>query len=303
MTCTTRFAPAPTGYLHLGHLVNAIHVWGLARARGGRVVLRLEDHDRQRCRPEYEAALLDDLDWLGFEPDLGTTAEFRAGATPFRQSDSGKRYQAAVAALQASGHPVYGCDCSRKDLEREGGDEPDRETRYAGRCRSRGLEPGLGVGLRLALDPGEEAFTDLILGPRRQDPAAQCGDLLLRDRMGNWTYQFAAVVDDLAQGIDLVIRGQDLLESTGRQLRLARLLGRPTPPRYAHHTLLRHPGGEKLSKANRDTSLRELRAAGRTAPELIGRAAAMAGLIAAPAPLAVTELPTLFSRPLPFDDP
>jgi glutamyl-Q tRNA(Asp) synthetase len=292
MQPVTRFAPAPTGYLHLGHLVNAIHVWGLARARGGRVLLRIEDHDRLRCRPEFEAALLEDLTWLGLEAD----------APPERQSDHPARYQTALMTLRDGGHQLYACDCSRRDLAREGGDEPDKETRYSGRCRDRGLAVEPGRGLRLALAPGEERFTDLILGPQRQDPSRQCGDLLLRDRLGNWTYQFAVVVDDLAQGIDLVIRGEDLLQSTGRQIRLALLLGRETPPRYAHHTLIRHPTGEKLSKANRDTALRELRAAGHSAADLLGRAAALAGLIPAPAPLTVKDLPSLFSKRLPFED-
>ncbi|HKV73127.1 MAG TPA: glutamate--tRNA ligase family protein [Gemmatimonadales bacterium] len=298
---TTRFAPAPTGYLHLGHLVNAIHVWGLARARQGRVILRVEDHDRGRSRPEYEAALLEDLDWLGLTPDFGLPAEFRGGPTQFRQSDSGARYEAAAESLRAAGHLLYGCDCSRRDLAREGGDEPDRETRYTGRCRSRGLQPGPGVGLRLAIEPGRERFMDLLLGPQQQDPSVQCGDLLLRDRLGNWTYQFAVVVDDMAQGVNLVVRGADLLESTGRQLLLARLLGRREPPLFAHHGLIRHPGGGKLSKANRDTALRELRAAGATPEELLGRAAAMAGLIPQAAPLSVDQLPSLIVAELPFE--
>lgn len=293
MTIVTRFAPAPTGHLHLGHLVNAIHVWGLARARGGRVLLRIEDHDRQRCRPEFEAALLEDLAWLGVEPD----------AAPQRQSDHTARYEAALALLRDRGHRLYACDCSRKDLAREGGDVPDRETAYSGRCRERDLAAKPGRGLRLVLAPGEESFTDLILGPQWQDPTRQCGDLLLRDRLDNWTYQFAVVVDDLADGVNLVIRGQDLLQSTGRQIRLASLLGRNGPPRYAHHTLIRLPGGEKLSKANRDTSLRDLRAAGHSAADLLGRAAAMVGLIPTPAPLSVTDLPSLFSNRLPFEDP
>jgi glutamyl-tRNA synthetase/glutamyl-Q tRNA(Asp) synthetase len=291
MQPVTRFAPAPTGYLHLGHLVNAIHVWGLARARGGRVLLRIEDHDRQRCRPEFVAALLEDLAWLGFEPD----------APSEQQSDHSARYEAALEVLRQGGHLLYACDCSRKDLAREGADVPDRETPYNGRCRERGLVMAPGRGLRLALAPGEESFTDLILGSQRQDPSRQCGDLLLRDRLGNWTYQFAVVVDDLVDGVDLVIRGEDLLQSTGRQIRLASLLGRTVPPRYAHHTLIRHPGGEKLSKANRDTSVRELRAAGHSAADLLGRAAAMSGLSPTPAPLSVKELPSLFSRPLPFE--
>jgi len=287
----TRFAPAPTGHLHLGHLVNAIHVWGLARARGGRVLLRIEDHDRVRCRPEFEVALLEDLASLGFEAD----------APLERQSDHPARYEAALRTLRERGHHLYACDCSRKDLAREGGDVPDRETPYSGRCRERGLafEPGRGV--RLVLSPGEERFTDLLLGPQRQDPSLQCGDLLLRDRLGNWTYQFAVVVDDMAQDVDLVIRGEDLLQSTGRQIRLASLLGRARPPRYAHHTLIRHPTGEKLSKANRDTALRELRTAGHSAAELLGRAAAIAGLIPESAPLMVTDLAVLFSNRLPFE--
>ena len=170
-----------------------------------------------------------------------------------------------------SGHQVYACDCSRKDLAEAGGDPPARETPYTGRCRDRGLVPGPGRGLRVALPAGEETFDDLALGRQRQHPSAQCGDLLLRDRLGNWTYQFAVVVDDQAQDIDLVIRGVDLLESTGRQLLLARMLGRETPPRFVHHPLIRRPGGEKLSKANRDTATRDLRSAGVTPETLFGR--------------------------------
>ena len=200
----TRFAPSPTGYLHLGHVVNAIHVWGIARARGGRVLLRLEDHDRGRCRAEYEAAILDDLEWLGLEPDLGLQAEFRGGMSPYRQSDNSLRYETALKCL-ATRFQVYACDCSRKDI---GGElnSPDEEVRYPGRCRDRGLEPGPGCGLRAALEPGIERFTDGIMGTQQQDPHEQCGDLLLRDRLGNWTYQFAVTVDDFEQRIDLIIR-------------------------------------------------------------------------------------------------
>jgi glutamyl-tRNA synthetase/glutamyl-Q tRNA(Asp) synthetase len=135
--------------------------------------------------------------------------------------------------------------------------------------------------------PGSERFDDLRLGPQEQEPARQCGDLLLRDRLGNWTYQFAVVVDDLCQGVDLVVRGEDLLDSTGRQIRLARMLGREAPPEFLHHPLILKPGGEKLSKAGRDTSVRDLRAAGATREELLGRAAAAVGLLPAPRPLAL----------------
>jgi glutamyl-tRNA synthetase/glutamyl-Q tRNA(Asp) synthetase len=281
----TRFAPAPTGYLHLGHVANALSVWRTARERGASVLLRIEDHDRQRCRPEYEQALLEDLDWLGFLPDRGSTEELRRGPSEYRQSDCGRFYEEALQRLQATGHRVYGCDCSRSTIADPGADLGDAVDRgdptgrpYWGRCRDRGLTPGPGRGLRVVIPPGAERFEDLRLGPQVQEPALQCGDLLLRDRLGNWTYQFAVVVDDIRHGVDLVVRGEDLLESTGRQLRLARMLGRSAPPLFLHHPLILKPGGEKLSKANRDTSVRDLRAAGITRGELLGRAAELVGL-------------------------
>jgi glutamyl/glutaminyl-tRNA synthetase len=125
-------------------------------------------------------------------------------------------------------------------------------------------------------------------------PAAQCGDLLLRDRLGQWTYQFAVVADDLRHGIDLVVRGEDLVESTGRQLLLARLLGRAAPAVFLHHPLIRKPGGEKLSKSSGDTGIRELRSAGVVPSAVLGRAAFLTGLRATDAPLAPGELANLF---------
>lgn len=280
----TRFAPSPTGYLHLGHVVNAIWVWGLARALGGRVLLRVEDHDRGRCRPEYEQALLDDLAWLGLSPDLG----------PTRQRDAAAVYHDTLAALEQLGL-VYACDCSRRDIASEQGDVPQQETRYPGRCRDRGLAPGPERGQRLRLGPAVERFTDALLGLQEQTPAEQCGDLLLRDRNGNWTYQFAVVVDDLRQGIDLVVRGADLVGSTGRQIALGRLLGREEPPVFLHHPLLYRADGAKLSKAAADTGIRELRAAGMPADQVLGCAAEAGGLANDGRPLAADDLPALFS--------
>jgi glutamyl-Q tRNA(Asp) synthetase len=290
----TRFAPSPTGYLHLGHVANAIWVWGLARALGGRVLLRIEDHDRGRCRPEYEAALLDDLVWLGLEPDLGTPEEIRAGPSPYRQSDVSAAYQAALDRLGRAGL-VFGCDCTRKDIASTEGDVFNQETRYPGRCRHRGLTLAPGIGARLRIEPQAERFVDARLGPQEQDPAEQCGDLLLRDRSGQWTYQLAVVVDDWRHGVDLVVRGEDLLSSTGRQLRLGRMLGRATPPVFLHHPLIRKPGGDKLSKAAGDTGIRELRAAGVSPAEVLGRAAALTGLRPRAEPLAPPDLAKLFS--------
>lgn len=265
----TRYAPAPTGFLHLGHVVNAMWVWGVAQAHGGRVLLRIEDHDRTRCRPEYEAALLDDLDWLGFRPDVGATDEFRAGPHPQRQSDNPARYHTALAQLTAAGR-IYHCRCSRKDIAELVGDTANIETPYPGTCRHLGLGPGPGTVLRVVLDDTVEHFTDLRLGPQSQQPAAQCGDMVVQDRNRNWTYQFAVTVDDMAQEIDVVIRGEDLLSSTGRQVALARLLGRTTPPRFLHHPLLLKPSGQKLSKSSGDTGIRELRAAGHSPESVLG---------------------------------
>lgn len=253
----TRFAPAPTGYLHLGHVVNALYVWGAALDRDGKVLLRIEDHDRQRSRPEYEAAILEDLAWLGFAHD----------GPIVRQSERDAVYRKALQPL-IDRELVYGCTCSRADFDGE---------RYPNTCREKEIPPGDGVGWRVRMDPGSERFFDELLGPQEQDPSRQCGDLLVRDRLGNWTYQFAATVDDHLQKITDVIRGEDLLASTGRQIRLARLLGRSTPPRFWHHPLIMKTPTQKLSKSDGDTGVRDLRAAGWTAEAVLAKARELNG--------------------------
>jgi glutamyl/glutaminyl-tRNA synthetase len=308
----SRFAPAPTGYLHLGHIVNAVYAWRETRARNGRILLRIEDHDRQRSRPEFEAAILEDLAWLGFAAD----------GPLVRQSERGPIYEEALDRLRARGL-VYACGCSRAEIVRSpearalpasareeiarrgrpsdrpataGPEGPalrttrDSELRYPGTCRDRGLAEAPGLGLRVRLDPSVERFVDLRHGLQEQRPSEQCGDLLVRDRDGNWTYQFAATVDDDVQGVTLVIRGDDLLASTGRQIQLARLLGRAEPPEFLHHGLIMKPSAEgfgaqaptfaegyggqavKLSKSDGDTGIRDLRAAGWTPARVIERA-------------------------------
>jgi glutamyl/glutaminyl-tRNA synthetase len=239
-------------------VVNALWVWQTA----DRVLLRIEDHDRQRSRPEFEAAIVEDLDWLGFVPD----------GPPVRQRDRGDIYSQALETLNDQ-QLVYGCDCTRAEIARaglkacatsatpgetlvaqpfppplagssgelrrgtpkretrEGGRAAEDELRYPGTCRERGVADTPGAGLRVRFEPSVERFVDLRHGPQEQRPSEQCGDLLIRDREGNWTYQFAVTVDDYVQGVTHVIRGDDLLASTGRQLQLARLLGRREPPR------------------------------------------------------------------------
>jgi glutamyl-tRNA synthetase/glutamyl-Q tRNA(Asp) synthetase len=292
----SRFAPAPTGYLHLGHIVNAVYVWRETRARNGCILLRIEDHDRQRSRPQFEAAILEDLAWLGFAAD----------EPPVRQSERGDIYEEALASLRARGL-VYACNCSRADIVLANGapastldgarastldgarastfdgarafqaSGSDAELRYPGTCAHRGLAEGPGLGLRVRLDPSVERFVDVRRGTQEQQPSEQCGDLLVRDRDGNWTYQFAATVDDWVQGVTLVIRGEDLLASTGRQIQLARLLGRAEPPQFLHHALIMKSPDQKLSKSDGATGVRELRAKGWTPAQVIERAICLVG--------------------------
>ena len=147
----------------------------------------------------------------------------------------------------------------------------------------------------MALESGDEAFEDERLGPQRQNPGTQCGDLLIRDRNGHWTYQFSVTVDDTRQDVDLVIRGADLLASTGRQIRLARMLGRSQPPSFYHHPLLVEPSGMKLSKSAGAPAVRELRAAGLSAAVVIGRAAATIGLVPHGTLIQADEVGALFT--------
>ena len=255
----TRFAPSPTGHLHLGHVANAIFVWGIARNAGGRVVLRIEDHDRIRCRPEYENTILEDLAWLGFQPDEGVYPVIR-------QSDRVAVYAAALEQLRRT-HHVYACDCSRKRIASE---------QYDGFCRTRGLAERPGVGLRVQMNDGD--------------------DLLLRDRDGNWTYHFAVTVDDMEQQITHIIRGEDLKSSTERQLQLRSMLGVERVPTYVHHPLILKATGEKLSKRAADSGVRDLRHRGVTPEVVIGRAAAAVRLIDREQAIAAREVDQLFRQ-------
>jgi glutamyl/glutaminyl-tRNA synthetase len=264
-------------------VANAVWVWGVARATTGRVLLRIEDHDATRSRLEYEAALLEDLAWLGFAPD----------AAPVRQSDPAARaaYEDALERLLREGL-VYGCDCTRSTFASwaDANARPWSGPGCPGRCRERSLG---GPVLRAALGGGSESWMDGLVGPCAGDVAGHGGDLPIRDRHGHWTYPFAVVVDDLRQEVGLVVRGRDLLHATPAQIRLARLLGRQSPPVFLHHRLIRRADGSKLSKSSGDTGVRDLRAAGRTAGEVIGMAAAAVGLIDGPRSIRADDVATL----------
>ncbi len=220
-----------------------------------------------RGRPEFETAILEDLEWLGLNPD-----------EPFvRQSDRESAYEKALRRLDLAGL-VYACSCSRRSIEAEVGPVDGGEPRYPGTCRPREVDGTVEKARRVLLARVPQVFPDLRLGSVEQVPSDQAGDILIRDRHGQWTYQFAVTVDDLDQGVDLVIRGEDLLESTGRQIQLSQLLGRDAPPSFLHHPLIRHPDGRKLSKSNQETGIRELRASGWSVERMLGHAGFALGL-------------------------
>ena len=238
------------------------------------MLLRIEDHDRRRSRSEFDAAILEDLDWLGFVPDRPAV----------RQSDRGDIYAQALETLRRH-QLVYACSCSRASP-------------YPGTCRHRGLAEARGVGLRVRLEPSVERFVDLRHGLQEQRPSEQCGDLLIRDRDGNRTYQFAVTVDDYVQHVTHVIRGDDLLESTGRQIQLARLLGRREPPQFLHHPLIMKTPTQKLSKSDGDTGVRDVRARGWTPAQVIARAKEFAERTERRASMPSVSVPAITAFPL-----
>ncbi len=237
-----RFAPSPTGPLHAGSLVAALASWLDARAHGGRWLVRIEDVDRPRCVPGADAEILRQLAACGLLPD----------EPPQWQSAREPLYEAALQRLVRAGL-AYPCACSRKDIEmalRAQGRERPRhgELVYPGTCRG-GLHGRPARAWRFRVAPGVVHWTDRRLGPQAQDVAAAVGDFVLKRADGLFAYQLAVVVDDAAQGITHVVRGEDLADNTARQLLLQRALGLPQPA-WLHTPLVLGANGEKLSKQN-----------------------------------------------------
>ena len=268
-----RFAPSPTGDLHVGSALAALGAWAHARGRGGRFVWRVEDLDGPRAVPGAAERQMADARWLGLDWDLGPGS---AASGPYRQSERGAVYDAALRQLARAGR-LFPCRVSRADL-REAASAPHGPLPpYPAALRPAALAPGwfddpaarADAALRFRVAPGVVAWDDGVLGPQRQDVAAEVGDVVLRRRDGVTAYQLAVVVDDLAMGVTEVVRGQDLVGSTARQIQIAEALGGPVPA-YAHLPLAVGPGGEKLSKRDGSLTVRALREAGVSAPALVG---------------------------------
>ena len=295
---TGRFAPTPSGGMHLGNLFSALITWLSVRACGGRLVLRLEDLDRNRCRPEYARQMEQDLHFLGLNWDEGGSLGGTHG--PYSQHERTQWYQAQLEKLEEQGL-VYPCFCTRAELHApEAPHASDGEFIYNGRCRA--LSPGeikkrmevRTPALRLHVPQETICFNDGHYGRVCQNLATECGDFILCRSDGVFAYQLAVVADDAAMGVTQVVRGRDLLSSAPRQLYLYRLLGFE-PPEFYHVPLLLSADGRRLSKRERDLGLGELVARGFTAQDLIGRLAYLAGLLERPEPATARELIPLFS--------
>lgn len=259
----TRFAPSPTGWLHLGHAYSALFAFEAARKNSGRFVLRIEDIDFTRCRPEFESAMMDDLAWLGLEWEVPVR----------RQSEHLKEYQAAADQLRQRGL-LYPCFCTRKDIQREieesgGAPQGPEGPVYPGLCRDRPLEEqkariavGESFALRLNVERALEEtghaleWRDVERGVQQIQPAVS-GDIVLVRKDIGCSYHLAVVLDDALQGITRIVRGADLFEATHVQRLLQELLGLPTPE-YHHHRLICDASGRRLAKRDEAETLRSL---------------------------------------------
>lgn len=279
MSYRGRFAPSPTGDLHLGSVATALVAWLRARAAGGSLLLRVEDIDTPRVVQGCEAQQLDDLRWLGLEWDEGPDCGGAYG--PYRQSQRSSLYEAAIAKLAAQGL-VYLCDCSRGEIARVGSAPHVGEEGpiYPGTCRGYGMIDRAWKrppAVRLRVPDREIVVHDALQGDLRQHVGRAVGDFVLKRGDGIYAYQLAVVVDDLAMHISEVVRGFDLLSSAPRQILLAELLG-GSPPSFAHVPMVVDIDGVRLQKRNPGHTVRGLRQQGVSAGAVLRRVACGLGL-------------------------
>lgn len=290
-----RFAPSPTGRMHAGNVFSALMAWLVAKSQGGRIVLRIEDLDRERSKPAYVDAAQRDFALLGLTWDVG----------PVFQHDRDEAYEAAFDLLQKRGL-VYPCFCTRADLHAASAPHQGEKLVYPGTCRhltdmqraarARELEaclPSRKPAWRLMVDERTIAVDDLFQGRYAQRLDTECGDFLIRRSDAAFAYQLAVVVDDAACGVNSVVRGVDLLCSTPQQVYLQDLLGYPHA-RYAHVPLFVARDGRRLAKRNRDAALDELLAQLGSPEAVVGHIAYTAGLLEADEPATPEELLHVF---------
>jgi len=295
-----RFAPTPSGHLHIGNARTALLAWLQVRAAGGQFVLRMEDIDKPRSRPALAEEILTDLRWLGLDWDEGPDVGGPYG--PYVQSAREDLYQAALARLEQEGW-LYPCYCSRAQIQAIASAPHGLASEgpvYPGTCRNLTPEEraqraaaGKPPSLRFALPDEPLSFVDGVAGPQEVPPGSG-GDFVVKRADGIFAYQLAVVVDDAAMAITDVLRGADLLDSTPRQIWLYRALGLPVP-RFAHVPLLYGPDGQRLSKRHGAVAVAAMRAAGTPPEEVVGYLAYLSGLLERPEPVRPAELVPGFS--------
>ena len=303
-TLRGRFAPSPSGRMHLGNAWSALLAWLSVRSRGGVMVLRLEDLDPDRCKRPLCDGVEEDLRWLGLDWDEGGSA----GGPEFYQSQRSEIYRAALEQLEQQGL-LYPCFCTRGQLHAPNAPHrSDGEVIYPGTCRDLSAEERAvraqtrHPAVRIRVPDEEIGFVDRLQGVYGENLARDCGDFILRRSDGVYAYQLAVVVDDALMGVTEVTRGSDLLTSTPRQIYLQHLLGFHTLD-YCHVPLLCAPDGRRLSKRESDLTLQSLREHGVRPEEIVGRLACAAGLIDRPEPISAAELISLFDvAKLPKED-
>lgn len=284
---TGRLAPSPTGGLHVGHARTFLLAWLAARGRGGRVVLRVEDIDASRVRAEAVSSAIADLRWLGLDWDEGPDIGGPHG--PYLQSQRLDRYQSALESLQRR-ELVYPCVCTRADIARAASapHAEDEGPTYPGTCAAGSAMQAAAqdrpFAWRFRVPAGAVAWDDLVLGPQSIDPSRLGGDFVVGRSTGAPAYQLAVVVDDAAMGVNQVVRGNDLVSSTPRQLLLYQALGLE-PPRFGHVSLVHGPDGRRLAKRDASIKLESLRREGLDPRRIIAWIARTRGWSDAPAAL------------------